>query len=182
MRWALRLVCCVAIFVAGYGAAWLPVSGTPDLRAQSKSDTAASAVHDRVRDADRALADAMQALQDEKLYVPAIAGLNAFAVSVGGVDAVADLESGQGVDPETFAGLYAGQALPELSDRFSRDAEGRLTYRNKVVRMYNATRVKQLFAARLEYVPLSAGGTKKAPTGSKKEKDGDQANEKAKDE
>jgi hypothetical protein len=180
MRWARQFVYCFALFTAGYAAAWLPVSGTATLRAQSRSDAGASPVQERVRDADRAMADAMQALQDEKAYVPVISGLNAFAVSVGGVDAVADLESGQGVDPETFAGLYAGQVLPDLADRFSRDAEGRLTYRNKVVRMYNAVRLKQLFAARQEYLPVSASGPKKTAAAPKKE--AEQGTEKAKDE
>jgi hypothetical protein len=180
MRWARQFVYCISLFAAGYAAAWLPVSGTASLRAQSRSDASTSPVQQRVRDADRAMADAMQGLQDEKLYVPAISGLNAFAVSVGGVDAVADLESGQGVDPETFAGLYAGQALPDLADRFSRDAEGRLTYRSKVVRMYNAARLKQLFAARQEYLPISGAGSKKAAGEPKK--DADQATEKSKDE
>ena len=79
----------------------------------------------------------MQVLSDEKRYVPAIQGLNAFATSAGGVDAVADLESGQGVDPETFAGLYAGQALAEVAEHLGRDAEGHLTYKNKIVRIYS---------------------------------------------
>jgi hypothetical protein len=161
MRWARQFVFCIGLFVAGYAAAWLPIFTPSTLRAEPGSESATSAVRSRVHDADRALADAMQALQDEKLYVPAISGINAFAISVGGVDAIADLESGQGVDPETFAGLYAGQAVQEIADRLSHDAEGRLMYKNRIVRMYNATRLKQLFAARAELMPIGAVGSKK---------------------
>ena len=62
------------------------------------------------------------------------------------MDAVADLDSGQGVDPVTFAGLYAGRAIQEVADHLSYDEEGRLLYKNKVVRMYSIERLKRLFA------------------------------------
>jgi hypothetical protein len=113
-------------------------------------------------------------LQDEKRYVPAILGLNAFATTVGGVDAIADLESAQGVDPETFAGLYAGQAVPEVAEHLAHDAQGRVTYKGRVVRLYNPTRLKQLFAARVEFAPAGAGPAAKRPTSTAK-KAGDKA-------
>jgi hypothetical protein len=125
----------------------------------------------------------MQMLQDEKRYVPAILGLNAFATSVGGVDAIADLESGQGVDPETFAGLYAGQAVPEVAEHLAHDAQGRVTYKSRIVRLYNPTRLRQLFAARGDFAPAGAATSAKrsspaAKKGAAKEKSEDASDDK----
>ena len=53
-----------------------------------------------------------------------------------------------GVDPETFAALYAGLASPEVRQSLARDAQGRLTYKNKVIRMYPIARLKQAFLER----------------------------------
>jgi hypothetical protein len=95
-----------------------------------------------------ALQAAGQALQEEGRYVPATTGNNAFAISVGGVNAIEDLETGRGVDPETFAGLYAGRALEEVARNLGRDSEGRLTYKNRIVRIYPISRLQQLYAER----------------------------------
>jgi len=153
MYWARRLSSCAGLLLSGYLLGSHSVAGLPVLRAEPQSDTLSSAIRDRLRETDRALAETMQMLQEEKRYVPAIQGLNAFAISVGGIDAIADLESGQGVDPETFAGLYAGQAMAEVAEHISRDGEGHLTYKGKIVRMYNAKRTGQLFALRAELTP-----------------------------
>jgi hypothetical protein len=61
---------------------------------------------------------------------------------------VADLESGRGVDPETFAALYADLAAGNLRADIERDSQGRLTYKNKVIRMYPIATLKQRFALR----------------------------------
>ncbi len=153
--------------------------GRPSLlQAEPQAEALPNALRDRLRETDRALSETMQVLQDEKRYVPAIQGLNAFATSAGGVDAVADLESGQGVDPETFAGLYAGQALAEIAEHLARDAEGHVTYKNKVVRIYSLTRLKQLFAARAEFCRPAP-----RPSGQPRpKKETDAAPEKSKDE
>jgi hypothetical protein len=74
--------------------------------------------------------------------------VNAFLVLCGGGDARADLESGIGVDPETFAALYAGQAIPDIADLLDRDEENRLTYNGQVVRMYSKARLQRLYAER----------------------------------
>jgi hypothetical protein len=76
---------------------------------------------------------------------------------VGGLNAKEDLESGRGVDPETFAALYAAaydlkklnlkdESLADWVDigLLDYDAEGRLTYQNKVVRIYPVSRLKKL--------------------------------------
>jgi hypothetical protein len=140
-------------------------------------------VRDKLRSTEQAVAEAMQMLQDEKRYVPAIVGLNAFATTVGGVDAIADLESGQGVDPETFAGLYAGQAVPEVAEHLAHDSQGRVTYKSRVVRLYNPTRLKQLFATRVELAPAGAGPAPKRPaTTAAKKAAGKQKTEEASEE
>ncbi len=180
MSWIPRTVFCLCLLSVGYVLGSLQVAAPSPLSADPTTESVQGALRDKLRDADRVMSEAMQMLQDEKRYVPAILGLNAFATSVGGVDAVADLESGQGVDPETFAGLYAGQAVPEIAEHLAHDAQGRVTYKNRVVRLYNPTRIKQLFAARAEFAPSAAGGaaTKRPAAGKKAAKDkGDDAAE-----
>jgi hypothetical protein len=174
MRLIPRTVVCFCLLFVGYVLGAHLGAPTP-LSADPSTDTVSGAIRDKLRDADRIMGEAMQALQDERRYIPAIQGLNTFATSVGGVDAVADLESGQGVDPETFAGLYAGQALPEIAEHLAHDAQGRVTFKNHVVRMYNPARLRQLFAARVEFSPASAGTAAKrsaspAKKGTAKEK------------
>lgn len=163
MRGVARTTVCLGFLSFGYLIGSLQVGPPAFLLAEPKSDSSLpAAVRDRLREVNRNLSETMQALQEEKRYMPAIQGVNSFATSVGGVDALGDLESGSGVDPETFAGLYAGQAVAEVAEHLSRDAEGHLTYKNKVVRMYNPTRMKQMFLARAEFAPAAAAPTKRA--------------------
>jgi hypothetical protein len=75
--------------------------------------------------------------------------MNTYAIMVGGVDALDDLESGRGVDPETFAALYAGDAIDEVAQHLSRDEDGRLTYKNRPLRIYPVSRLKKLHSQRL---------------------------------
>lgn len=97
-----------------------------------------------------ALREAQGAMEIEKMYVPAVKGLNPYAVSVGGVNAVADLERGLGVDPITFVGLYAGQAIESVEAKLGKDEFGRLTYNNRLVRLYPISRLKALDAERVK--------------------------------
>src|SRR5580704_19317802 len=168
MTWIPRTCFCFCLLSVGYVLGALQFAAPSPLRADPSTDAIQGTVRDKLRDADRMLSEAMQVLQDDKRYVPAIVGLNAFATSVGGVDAMADLESGQGVDPETFAGLYAGQALPEVAEHLAHDAQGRVTYKSRVVRLYSPTRLRQLFAARVEFSPAGAGPSAKRPTSTAK--------------
>ncbi len=184
MRWIPRTVFCFCLLFVGYLLGALQIAAPKPLSADPSTEAIQGSVRDKLRDADRTMGEAMQMLQDERRYVPAIVGLNAFATSVGGVDAMADLESGQGVDPETFAGLYAGHALPEVAEHLAHDAQGRVTYKSRVVRLYNPTRLKQLFAARLEFSPAGATPASKRPTaaakkGGAKEKSEDAAEDKS---
>jgi hypothetical protein len=185
MTWIPRTCICFCLLFVGYVLGALQFAAPSPLRADQSTDAIQGTVRDKLRDADRMMSEAMQVLQDDKRYVPAIVGLNAFATSVGGVDAMADLESGQGVDPETFAGLYAGQATPEVAEHLAHDAQGRVTYKSRTVRLYNPTRLKQLFATRVEFTPAGAGPAPKRPAAAKKgaakEKSDDAAEDKSGD-
>lgn len=102
----------------------------------------------KIRTAGRALRDAMEALQSEGRYESITQGPNAFLILGGGGNAREDLESGRGVDPETFAGLYSNQAIPEFADQLDRDEQGRVTFNGEVVRMYARSRLERVFAER----------------------------------
>jgi len=103
---------------------------------------------ERVKAAIATLDVAKEALEGDGHYTSVTIGINSFAVTCGGVDAVKDLERGTGVDPETFAALYAGQATNEIVEHIGRDNKGRLTYKNKVVRMYPVSRLKKMLEQR----------------------------------
>lgn len=111
--------------------------------------------------ANDALKAAVDQLKNESRYEVATKGINSYAVMVGGLNVKEDLESGHGVDPETFAALYAAafdlkklnikdDSLADWLDvnLLDYDAEGRLTYQNKVVRIYPVSRLKKLNALR----------------------------------
>ena len=120
------------------------------LAAQVTEDPSADTI-DSIKKSIEALNVTMGALQSEQRYTSAIQGVNSFAISVGGVDALSDLEDGRGVDPETYAALYAGFASDDIRPHLGEDENGRLTYKNKLVRMYSTGRLKRLFAARANY-------------------------------
>lgn len=128
--------------------------GQPQMvAAQVANDPSPDAI-DSIKTALEALNAGMGTLQSEQRYSSAIQGVNAFAVTVGGVDALRDLEDGRGVDPETFAALYAGYATDEIRPHLGFDDDGQLTYKNKLVRMYSTGRLKRLFAERAKYLGI----------------------------
>lgn len=90
----------------------------------------------------------------------AFIGINYFGVAVGGIDAIKDLEESRGVDPETFAALYAGFATPQVARHLNlkknigsgsglqvqiEAADGRLRYKGSAVRLYSPDRLRELF-------------------------------------
>ncbi len=113
---------------------------------------------EKVKQASDALETAQAALQQNGLYNPAIRGLNPYATLSGGLDAVADLEDGRGVDPITFAGLYSGLATDEVTSQLSFDANGRLTYKGKLVRIYSAERLREVNKRQAAVIELTKGG------------------------
>lgn len=87
-------------------------------------------------------------LVSDERHRPVTDDQNYFAVSVGGIDAIRDLEEGRGVDPETFAALYAERSLPEIAEHIEIGKDGRLRYKGEVVRMYSRTKLKHVFQQR----------------------------------
>lgn len=85
----------------------------------------------------------------------ATTGINFFSISVGGVNAEQDLEEGRGVDPETFAALYADLASPKILPHLDYDELGRLRYKKNVIRLYSRDRLKDLFKRRDELMVRS---------------------------
>lgn len=95
-----------------------------------------------------AIKQAAEALRLESRYEVATKSLNLYGILTGGINAKEDLESGRGVDPETFAGLYAGDGAPGVVEHLRVDDDGRLTYKDKVVRLYPVSRLKKLHGQR----------------------------------
>lgn len=100
----------------------------------------------------RALKAAEESLITDGVHNPITKGVNPVAVLAGGLDARRDLEAGLGVDPGTFAALYADLAIDEIAEKLDRDAEGRLTYNKRVIQMYPISSIKTLYRA-AEVVP-----------------------------
>lgn len=116
---------------------------------QAATQDEQSAVDKKVEAAILATDTAMRALIADGGYVPAIQGPNSFAVTAGRGDMIQALEENQSVDPETYVGLYAGMAVPEVQEKLGKDEMGRLTYNGNVVRMYPIPQLKTLFQARM---------------------------------
>ena len=135
----------------GLGALWgASDDGTRQLTAQEGDSGLSQEAGDRIRAAHRTLSDAMETLRSEGRYETITEGVNAFLVMAGGGNAREDLESGRGVDPETFAAIYAGQAIPEIQDLLDTDEQGRITYNGEVVRIYSKSRLQRIFADRVK--------------------------------
>ncbi|MFM9964392.1 MAG: hypothetical protein ACKV2Q_24585 [Planctomycetaceae bacterium] len=130
------------------GAQAAPAEGGPSEDTQKK-----------LKDAFTAIKSVAEALEQENLYVPATTTLNVFAVMAGGINAKQDLEDGRGIDPETFAALYAGEAVADVKEQLDHDEQGRLTYKGKVVRIYPKQRMKKILQERTRY----AGGALRRP-------------------
>ncbi|MEX0700736.1 MAG: hypothetical protein WD069_01430 [Planctomycetales bacterium] len=158
MRNLLRGAAALALVGLGYGLGASGVLAPDPAHAQAVPGAAQPAAgafpglsdeaRAKVQAANDALRSAIAALEQEKQYVPVVNTVNAFAASVGGMNVLADLEAGRGVDPETFAALYAGLATDEVAKDLGKDEEDRVTYKGKVVRMYPISRLKALFGAR----------------------------------
>ena len=166
---ATRLAAPLICGLFGFGLGFLTWNFTSTAQAQADpaakaADTSGEKVDislgdaEKIKQADEAIAVAQTALVQDGRYVPAIRSPNAYAVLHGGVDAIAELESGRGVDPVTFAGLYKGDALDSVLPHLGRDTLGRLTYKGKLVRMYPVERMRELEATKTAILDLAAGG------------------------
>jgi hypothetical protein len=173
MRLFVRLAALFAIFALGYfcGTASTTLSTVAVGQDEPAPDAASGkALSDEtkkaVETAATALTAAVEALKLDQAYTSATKGINTFGVYAGGIDSIKDLEDGRGVDPETFAALYAGLASDEIADKIGRDEEGRVTYNGRLVRMYPVSRIRALYAARAaitgEDIAAELGGKKPA--------------------
>ena len=138
--------------LVGMGYAW-GLSGLRTdfgLKAADPDTGATKESVDKIRAANKALGEAMDSLKQEGRYEPATEGLNAFLILSGGGSAKKDLETGQGVDPETFAALYAGQGLPEIKADLDKDDKQRLTYKGQLVQLYSKARLQMVYAERVK--------------------------------
>jgi hypothetical protein len=139
-----------ALLMLGYLAGSSGVMQFPQAAAQDEPAAGPGKESEgKIRNVQIALQDAMEQLRQDGRYNAITSGVNSFLVLSGGGDALQDLESGNGVDPETFAGIYAGRALPEIQEQLGTDDEGRITYNNKPVTIYSRRRLERMFAERL---------------------------------
>ncbi|QDU38313.1 hypothetical protein Mal4_26400 [Maioricimonas rarisocia] len=138
-------------YVLGTAGLFQPAS----LTAQDFGDGLSEDTENRIRAAHRAVREAVEALQSEGRYEAITQGTNSFLALSGGGNAREDLEQGRGVDPETFAALYAGLATPEVAELLEIDEEGRITYNDQVVRMYSRSRLQRSYSERLKYFETS---------------------------
>lgn len=134
--------------VLGLGFLWGQASNIGGLQAQEESAGPSDESQRKIQAAYDALKIALEGLKAESLYTPATKGVNVYAVLSGGVNAIEDLESGRGVDPETFAALYSDLANDEVLPHLGHDSDGRLTYKNKLIRIYPVSRLKRIHAQR----------------------------------
>lgn len=150
MSKCLRGLGLVGLVALGYllGAAGVGAPNRAQAQGKPKVEGISDDTANKIKAAVEALAAAGQALQGESKHVPATTAINASAIIAGGVNALDDLESGRGVDPETFAALYAGLAVDEIKAKLAKDDEGRLTYDGKVVKLYPVSKLKIMYMER----------------------------------
>ena len=159
MRSIWKSVAVLGLLSLGYVLGTTGAFGPKSLGAQAAAEGGPSAESlTKLKEAFAAIKSAAETLEQENRYVPATTSLNVFSVMAGGINAVRDLEDGRGVDPETFAALYAGEAKPEIKEHLDHDDQGRLTYKGKVVRIFSKQRMKSIIQERTRY---SAGGAAK---------------------
>ncbi|NQV26828.1 MAG: hypothetical protein HQ518_20950 [Rhodopirellula sp.] len=142
----------LSIFGLGYLAGTMQWSGNLSAVAQVDKKGASEEVTKSITAAYAALQTVRSNLNQEARYKPATKMMNITGVMAGGLDAMADLESGRGVDPETFGALYADQASDDVSIDLGTDENGRLTYKGKIVRMYSVEKLKAFYKERLKFV------------------------------
>lgn len=160
MRLILKPVVSLSLFGLGLlaGSQWNHWSAQSPVQAQDAAgaaDAPSEEVVKALKAAQTALESAKSTLTTDNKYRPATRTLNVSMIMAGGVDAVADLEAGRGVDPETYAALYAGDAIDEVATELGKDENGRLTYKGKVIRMYPISRLKQVYQERTRFGGVS---------------------------
>ncbi len=144
-----RLISSLTILALGYGLGVFFHPQPTALHAQAVSQTGYEReTITNLQLLHQKLGEIATALEGEGKYTSVVDGANSFAIAYGGVDAIKDLEENRGVDPETFAALYAGRASPDVFPHLATDSKGRLTYKDKVVKLYSRERLKKLYTRR----------------------------------
>ncbi|MBS0263195.1 MAG: hypothetical protein JSS02_14720 [Planctomycetes bacterium] len=175
MRTSITITSGVALLLVGYflGASQLlsPTSLFAQGAKAKPGDAGDTGLSDETKAKIKTAADALKAAWDAleaegKLKESATKGVNAFTVLTGGGGTFDDLKSASGVDPETFAALYAGLASDKVAVDLSRDPEGKLTYKGRVIRLYPISAIRMSYARRAditgeELIPTVDDGTKK---------------------
>lgn len=153
MRVFWKTVSVLSVFGIGYLAGTMQWGGHSSAVAQVGDDDAVGEeVAKSITAAYSALQTVRSNLNQEGRYNSVTKMMNVTAVMAGGIDSIADLESGRGVDPETFGALYAEQASDEVAVDLDTDENGRLTYKGKVIRMYSVEKLKAFYKERLKFV------------------------------
>ena len=173
MRRTAAIVTGVALFAVGFVCGHLDSAFPSTLIAQqevpSQLTPDALVAYQKAR---KAVSDLNDTFIAAGFSTAAASDVNYFSVSVGGIDVMRDLEEGRGVDPETFAALYAfeDQELGatgkterifkrfgvDVSQHLDSDDHGRIRYKGKVVQLYSTDRLNQLFKRRDELQILSS--------------------------
>ncbi len=155
----------LAMLTVGYwcGSGALPVQSS--LTAQDGDTGLSDDAATKVQTAHEALKAAMDALQLDGKYEGLSEFPNAFLILSGGGNAMQDLQDGLGVDPESFAALYARNVKPEVKEALTTDEQGRLLYNDQLVRLYSRSRLEKMFAERTKH---SLIGGNKNPFGAAK--------------
>lgn len=159
MKSSMRFLAACSLLATGYFLGNVSISSIAS--AQLEESIPSEDAVKKIRDVNTALKNAVIQLKTESKYESVTKEVNAFAVMVGGIDVKEDLESGRGVDPETFAALNVlmfdlkknGIRNDSLADwvdvdQFSYDAEGRLMYKGKILRIYSISKLRRLNAQR----------------------------------
>jgi len=194
MRTSAKMTGCVAFFAIAYVLGASQVLSPQSLLAQGKGKSKggdnsqalqpmADDTKTKIKAAADALKAAMEALVAEGRYPDsAIKGTNTFTVLAGGGNSLADLKAGHGVDPETFAALYAGLASDQVIIDLGKDAEGKLTYKGRVVRMYPISAIRAAYVRRADItgedlLPTAADESTKSKSKKSDEPDDDKSDE-----
>ncbi|MCA9035575.1 MAG: hypothetical protein KDA91_10615 [Planctomycetaceae bacterium] len=146
-----KLIACAALFGAGYIFGTFQSAGPQPLEAQEDRKPVSAITNESLtayQKFQKASNDLSDSLRGEGVTTTAVEGTNFFAISVGGIDALRDLEEGRGVDPETFAAIYADRANAEISQHIDQDSDGRMRYKGTVIRMYSKERMRDTFRRR----------------------------------
>ena len=153
MKIAIRTLAIAALFAGGYFLGTQNAFERSDANAQGlgADPDGMDEVEIAITEANDAIKKVADLLEQDGRHVSASKTPNVSAILSGGVDAVSDLETGRGVDPETFAALYAEQATDEVAPHLDKDELGRLTYKGKVVRLYSISKLKKLYKMRMQY-------------------------------